>query len=52
MDKTPRLMNLSDVKRQIIEATKAGYEPMLYINGQYYEICLDLTEEEADDWGL
>lgn len=50
MDKTPdRLTNLSDINRQIIDAVMAGYEPMLYINGQYYGICLDLTDKEAKE---
>lgn len=50
MDRTPdRLTNLSDISRLIIDATQAGYPPMLYINGQYYGICLDLTDEEAKE---
>lgn len=42
-------INLSDIKRVIVQAADAGYPPLLYINGQYYDICIDLTEKEYDE---
>lgn len=49
MIETRQGINLSDIARVIVEADKGGYKPMLYINGEYYAVSIDLTEEEYDN---